>query len=298
VFPPFLTDGPQEKLGREFFFETEILPRKLQRRSELWVKDAGLARSDCFHDRRRCRCDVPHAAICGQARRWEVEPDDSSPCPLSCGKPRSNKAGRRKWLQAGQREDEPNDCTTAGRRARRHDPHALAAALYQNLVITCRQCRYQGGLGRGTHAHTAVAVGSDEAHTVHRWQRWNLREQTRQRTRQTRQTSDHSRGLLSPPLSTTPWARTRDAQIRSAWHSPLAAKSGCWGRENCKGQGRQRGSVRAQSVPLHERVRSWLSGLRVRVVLAVRGTTSPSLASSDQSRSRRQENMLTDAVCL
>ena len=137
--------GSPEKLGREFFLKLKFFKKGyLKRRSQGIARSGcfhGIARSGCFHDRRRCRCDVPHAAICGQARRWEVEPDDSSPCPLSCGKPRSNKAGRRKRFQARQREDEPNDCTTAGRRARRHGPHALAAALYQNLVMTCRQCR-------------------------------------------------------------------------------------------------------------------------------------------------------------
>lgn len=128
---PLVLPSPKNLGNGEFFFETEF--------SLVQSENGGAARSDRSHDRRCCRSDVPQdcliASICGQLRRREVEPDDSSPCPLSCCKSRSSKAvGRRRRFQARQREDEPNDCTTAGRRARRHDPHALAAALYQNMV--------------------------------------------------------------------------------------------------------------------------------------------------------------------
>ena len=138
--------GGRLDFPEKFFFQTVIVECPTLPKTGEEVKNAGLAHSDCFNDRRCCRWDVPQdrliRTICSQARYWEVEPDVSSPRPLSCGKPRSSTAvGTRREFQARHREDEPNDCTTAGRRARRHGPHALAAALYQNLVMTCRQCR-------------------------------------------------------------------------------------------------------------------------------------------------------------
>ena len=119
MFPPFLTDGPQEKLGREFFFETEILQGNFSGVVSCGSRMRGLRAVIVFmivaaadatflmqqsavkHDvGRSSPMTVPHARFLAVSR-GQIRQEDENGFKHASGKTSPTTARRR--------EDEPDD---------------------------------------------------------------------------------------------------------------------------------------------------------------------------------------------